>query len=97
MTVTKTQDGSSVTLSVEGRLDTITAPDLEKEIQSLGEAASLEIDCTKLEYISSAGLHVLLSSHKAFAKKDGMTITNVGEQVLDIFDVTGFKDILNIK
>ena len=97
MTVTKNQNGTSVTLSVEGRLDTITAPDLEKEIQSLAEATSLEIDFTKLEYISSAGLRVLLSAHKAFAKKGGMTITNVNETVLDIFDVTGFKDILNIK
>ncbi|MBQ8678388.1 MAG: STAS domain-containing protein [Treponema sp.] len=97
MTITKNQNGTSVTLSVEGRLDTITAPDLEKEIQSLSEAASLEIDFANLEYISSAGLRVLLSAHKAFAKKGGMTITNVSETVLDIFDVTGFKDILNIK
>ena len=97
MTLTKNQSGTAVTLSVAGRLDTITAPDLEKEIQSLSEASSLEIDCTALEYISSAGLRVLLSAHKAFAKKGGMTITNVNEPVLEIFDVTGFKDILNIK
>ena len=97
MTVTKNQNGTSVTLSVEGRLDTITAPELEKEIQALADAMELTIDFAKLEYISSAGLRVLLSAHKVFAKKGGMTITNVNEQVLDIFDVTGFKDILNIK
>jgi anti-sigma B factor antagonist len=97
MTVTKNQNGTSVTLSVEGRLDTITAPELEKEIQALADATELTIDFAKLEYISSAGLRVLLSAHKVFAKKGGMTITNVNEQVLDIFDVTGFKDILNIK
>ena len=97
MTVTKSQNGTAVTLAVAGRLDTITAPDLEKEIQSLGGAESLEIDCKALDYISSAGLRVLLSAHKAFAPKGGMTITNVSEMVLDIFDVTGFKDILSIK
>ena len=97
MTITKNQNGTAVTLSVEGRLDTTTAPALEQEIQALTDATELTIDFAKLEYISSAGLRVLLSAHKAFAKKDGMTITNVNEQVLDIFDVTGFKDILNIK
>ena len=97
MTVTKTQNASSVTLSVEGRLDTITSPDLEKEIASISDANDLTIDFAKLDYISSAGLRVLLSTHKNFAKKGGMTIINVNETVLDIFDVTGFKDILNIK
>ena len=97
MTITKNQNGTAVTLSVEGRLDTTTAPALEQEIQALTDATELTIDFAKLEYISSAGLRVLLSAHKAFAKKDGMTITNVNEQVLDLFDVTGFKDILNIK
>ena len=97
MTITKNKNGTSVTLSVEGRLDTITAPELEKETQALADATELTIDFAKLEYISSAGLRVLLSTHKVFAKKGGMTITNVNEQVLDIFDVTGFKDILNIK
>ena len=97
MTITKNQNGTAVTLCVEGRLDTITAPELEKEIQSISDATELTVDFAKLEYISSAGLRVLLSAHKTYAKVGGMTIINVNETVLEIFDVTGFKDILNIK
>ncbi|MBP3772158.1 MAG: STAS domain-containing protein [Treponema sp.] len=97
MTVTKTQSGTEATLSIEGRLDTITAPELEKEITAVSDASSLVIDFSRLDYISSAGLRVLLSAHKAYARKGGLTITNVNDTVLDIFDVTGFKDILNIK
>ena len=98
MTVTKNENGNSVTLCVEGRLDTMTSPDLEKEILALADSVNdLTIDFIKLDYISSAGLRVLLSAHKSFAKKGGMTITNVNETVLDIFEVTGFKDILTIK
>lgn len=98
MTITKKENGKSFTLCVEGRLDTLTSPELEKEINELSASAEdLVVDFAKLEYISSAGLRVLLSAHKLFAKKGGMTITNVNETVLDIFEVTGFKDILTIK
>ena len=97
MTVTKTQDGSAVTLNVEGRLDTVTAPQLEQEIQALQDAQSLAVDLKNLEYISSAGLRVLLAAHKAFYKKGGLTIANAGEAVMEIFEVTGFKNILNLK
>lgn len=98
MTVKKTQNENSATLCVEGRLDTMTSPDLEKEILALPENTNeLTIDFSKLEYISSAGLRVLLSVHKNFSKKGGMCITNVSETILDIFEVTGFKDILTIK
>ncbi len=97
MNINKTQEGTSVTLGIEGRLDTITAPELEKEIQAIADATALVIDCSKMEYISSAGLRVLLSAHKSFAKKDGMVVKNVSDTVLDIFDVTGFRDILNIQ
>jgi len=98
MTITKAQNGSALVLSVEGRLDTVTAPDLEKEIVAVeADVNELTVDFSKLDYISSAGLRVLLSAHKNFTKKGGMTITNVNETVMDIFDVTGFKDILNIK
>ena len=97
MTITKTQNGSSVTMNVEGRLDTTTAPVLEKEISALSDANELTIDFAKLDYISSAGLRVLLSAHKTFSNKGGMTIINVNEIVMDIFEVTGFNDILNIK
>ena len=97
MTITKTSNNDAVTLTLEGRLDTITAPDLEKEIVSLTKASSLELDFSKLDYISSAGLRVLLTAHKTFAKKGGMIIKNVNETVLDIFEVTGFRDILSIQ
>lgn len=97
MNIKKIIDGDCATLVLDARLDTITAPDLEKEIQSVSDAKSLVIDCSNLEYISSAGLRVLLSAHKAFATKGGMTVTNVCDMVLDIFEVTGFKEILNLK
>ena len=97
MTITKKLNGSSATISIEGRLDTSTSPNLEKEIQSLSEAKSLTIDLANLEYISSAGLRVLLSAHKVFAKLNGMTLINVNDSIIEIFEITGFKDILNIK
>ena len=97
MTISKIQNGTAVTLNVEGRLDTVTAPELEKAVGELTDADSLVMDFVKLDYISSAGLRVLLSAHKSFAKKGGMTVKNVNEVVADIFDVTGFKDILNIQ
>ncbi len=97
MTINKIQNGAEATLQVEGRLDTVTAPELEKAISELNDADSLVIDFVKLDYISSAGLRVLLAAHKSFSKKGGMTVKNVNEVVADIFDVTGFKDILNIQ
>jgi len=97
MTVTKNQDGSSCTLLVEGRLDTMTAPALEAEIAKLSGVDTLVVDFSKLEYISSAGLRVLLAAHKNFVKKGGLTILNANETITDIFEVTGFKDILVIK
>ncbi len=97
MTVTKTQSGDTVTLLVEGRVDTVTSPNLEKEIQAVSDVNALVLDLAKLDYISSAGLRVLLSAHKSFVKKGGLTITHVADAIMDIFDVTGFKDILTIK
>ena len=97
MTINQIQNGTEMTLQVEGRLDTTTAPDLEKQINGIENADSLVLDFSKLDYISSAGLRVLLAAHKTFAKKGGMLVKNVNEIVLDIFDVTGFKDILNIQ
>lgn len=97
MTITKDISGTKARLTVEGRLDTMTAPELEKEIQILTAMDSLELDFSKLDYISSAGLRVLLSAHKSFADRGGMVILNANESVLDIFEVTGFKDILTIR
>lgn len=97
MTINKTVNGGELTLALEGRLDTVTAPELEAELKaSLGGAESLTLDFSKLDYISSAGLRVLLSAHKMMAAKGGMKVTNVNEIVAEVFEVTGFSDILNI-
>lgn len=98
MTINKTQDGKNLTIALEGRLDTMTAPELEAELNtSLPEAETLTLDFSKLEYISSAGLRVLLSAHKAMSSKGGLKVTNVNEIVREVFEVTGFADILTIE
>ncbi len=98
MTIKKNLSGGTLTVAVEGRLDTVTAPDLEKELKSsLGDVDELIMDFAKLEYISSAGLRVLLSAHKVMSQKDGMKLINVNELVMEVFEVTGFSDILDIE
>ena len=98
MTITKSQNGTTLTVALEGRLDTMTSPDLEAELnRSLDGIDSLIFDFTKLDYISSAGLRVLLAAHKQMSARDGMTVTNVNEVVQEVFDVTGFADILTIE
>ena len=98
MTISKTQNGAHLEIALEGRLDTTTSPELEKELNaSLDGAESLTLDFSKLEYISSAGLRVLLSAHKVMSRKGGMKVTHVNEVVAEVFDVTGFADILTIE
>ena len=98
MTITKKQDGTNLEIALEGRLDTMTAPELEKELnESLDDADTLTLDFANLAYISSAGLRVLLSAHKVMSKKGGMKVVNVNEIVKEVFDVTGFADILTIE
>ena len=98
MTINKTQNGNELTIAVEGRLDTMTAPELEAELsKSLEGTESLILDFSKLDYISSAGLRVLLSAHKVMSCKGGMKVTNVNEIVQEVFEVTGFSDILTIE
>ncbi len=98
MKITKKQDGSALVIVLEGRLDTTTAPDLEKELKtSLDGVTDLTLDLTDLDYISSAGLRVLLSAHKTMMKQGQMKVTNASEIVKEVFDVTGFSDILNIE
>ena len=98
MTITKKQNGTALEIALEGRLDTMTAPELEAELkQSLEGADSLVLDFGKLDYISSAGLRVLLSAHKTMSPKGGMKVTNVNEIVREVFEVTGFADILTIE
>ena len=97
MTITKTMNGTTLEIALEGRLDTMTAPELEKELNaSLDGVESLVLDFSKLEYISSAGLRVLLSAHKAMSVKGGMKVTHVNEIVQEVFEVTGFTDVLTI-
>ena len=97
MTINKKLNGSTLEIALEGRLDTTTAPELEAELKkSLDGADSLALDFSKLDYISSAGLRVLLSAHTAMSGKGGMKLTHVNEIVQEVFDVTGFSDILNL-
>ena len=98
MTIKKNMNGTQLNIALEGRLDTTTAPELEQTLKdSLDSVDALIMDFSKLDYISSAGLRVLLSAHKTMAKKGGMKVTNVNEIVKEVFDVTGFSDILNIE
>lgn len=98
MTINKQTDGSAMTIALEGRLDTTTAPDLEKEVQeSLGGISNLVFDLSQLEYISSAGLRVLLSAQKIMNKQGEMKIKGANEAIMEVFEVTGFIDILSIE
>jgi anti-sigma B factor antagonist len=98
MKIEKSMKDGKLCYALEGRLDTTTAPELEKALKSdMDSANELTMDFSKLEYISSAGLRVLLSAHKTMSKKGGMKVTNVNEIVREVFDVTGFSDILDIE
>ena len=98
MTITKNLDGTKLTIALEGRLDTTTSPQLEAEMHpAIDDATEVIFDLEKLAYISSAGLRVLLSAQKIMNKQGSMTIKNVCPEIMDIFDVTGFVDILNIE
>ena len=98
MTIEKKLNGTELVISVAGRLDTTTAPELEAKIkQSIGGVETLVLDFTALEYLSSAGLRVLLAAQKAMNKQGGMVIKNVNETINEIFEVTGFIDILTIE
>ena len=92
-----TENGETV-FALEGRLDTVTAPDLENALKDvIPDLKNLTLDFSKLEYVSSAGLRVLLSAQKIIANKGEMKIKNLNETVKEIFEVTGFSDILTIE
>ena len=98
MTINKTTDGSTLTLAVEGRLETITAPALEAVIKNeLDGVTALVLDFAKLDYISSAGLRVLLAAQKKMKTQGEMKIVHVNDIVNEIFDITGFSEILTIE
>ncbi len=98
MKIHRTVNNDELTLSIEGRLDTLTAPELEKTIDNdLGGIEKLVLDLEKLDYISSAGLRVLLHAEKIMQRLGGMRVKNVSETVMEIFAVTGFDEILTIE
>jgi len=98
MTITKNQDADKLTVALEGRLDTTTSPQLETELRnSVNGITELTFDLEKLDYISSAGLRVLLAAQKVMNKQGEMKIKNVKPEIMEIFDVTGFIDIFSIE
>ena len=98
LNISKESNATSLTVILEGRLDTTTAPDLEKELKdSLDDVTELIMDFEKLEYISSAGLRVLLSAQKIMSRQGEMKLIHVSDTVMEIFKVTGFADILTIE
>lgn len=97
MTIEKVKNGNELTIQVEGRLDTVTAPVLEKEIkENLEGVEKLVLDLKALDYISSAGLRVILAAQKIMNKQGEMLVKNVNETVNEIFEITGFCDVLTI-
>lgn len=98
MEIQKTLNGTALTVAVEGRLDTTTSPKMEEELRnSIDGITDLVLDFGKLEYISSAGLRVLLAMQKIMNRQGKMMLKNVGDVVMEVFEVTGFVDILNIE
>lgn len=98
MTINKQQEGTKLIVALEGRLDTTTAPQLETEFKrSIADITELVLDFAKLEYLSSAGLRVLLSAQKVMNKQGSMVIKNVNETIAEVFEITGFSEILTIE
>lgn len=98
MNIVKTTENSRLTFAVEGRLDTTTAPEFEKAANEIPEEITeLTIDAEKLEYVSSAGLRVFLMIQKKMNAQGKMIVKNLTESVREVFDITGFSDIINIE
>ena len=98
LNIVKKTEGDRLTIALEGRLDTVTAPDLEESLkESIEGVSELVMDFEKLDYISSAGLRVLLSSQKIMNKQGSMKLCHVNESIMEILDVTGFVDVLTIE
>lgn len=98
MTIDKKQNGSELTVALTGRLDTTTSPQLEAELKgSLAGVTALHLDFAGLEYLSSAGLRVILAAQKVMNKQGSMVIHNVNDMIAEVFEITGFADILTIE
>ena len=96
MNIKKLQDGSRLEVALEGRLDTKSAPDLEAALGDLAGIEHLALDLAGVPYVSSAGLRVLLACQKTLNRQGDMTVAHVCEDVMDVFDMTGFADVLTI-
>ena len=98
MQINQNLTGSTLTLEIEGRIDTTTAPELEAVLKRsvTSEVKDLIMDFAKVEYISSAGLRVLLAAQKVMKKQGAMTVQHVNDVIMEVFEVTGFSDILTI-
>lgn len=98
MNIVKTQEGNKLILAVEGRLDTTTAPQLETEVKSsLDSVTELVLEFEKLDYLSSAGLRVILTAQKIMNQQGKMIVRHVNETIMEVFEVTGFSDFLTIE
>ncbi|MDO4989838.1 MAG: STAS domain-containing protein [Eubacteriales bacterium] len=98
LNIKTTQDAGKLTVALEGRLDTVTSPDLEKCLkEKLGGVTELVMDFEELDYVSSAGLRVLLSAQKTMNRQGSMKLCHVSESIMEILEVTGFSDILTIE
>ena len=98
MTLEKTMNATAATLKIVGRLDTTTAPELEATIDGcVAEIKELVLDCSALEYVSSAGLRVILKAQKLMNAQGAMKLTHVNETIMEVFDITGLADILTIE
>ena len=98
MTIERTVNGTVVTLKIVGRLDTTTAPVLETAVDGCkADVKELILDCSALEYVSSAGLRVLLGAQKVMNKQGNMVVRNVNATIMEVFEITGFVDILTIE
>jgi anti-sigma B factor antagonist len=98
MDIEKKGDETARVLAVSGRLDTTTAPELEAAINGVtGEAQSLKLDIAEVDYVSSAGLRVILAAHKTMSPKGGLTVSGAKPEIMEVFEMTGFSDILNIE
>lgn len=98
MTIHQNKEGAKLVMALEGRLDTSTAPELEAALDgTIAGVEDLILDCEKLEYISSAGLRVILKAQKIMNTQGEMKLTHVNETIMEVFDITGFVDILTIE
>lgn len=99
MQINYNRENEKLTVAPEGRIDTMTAPEFEKKVSEIitNDTTDLVLDMTNVEYVSSAGLRVILKLQKIMFNMGKMTVTGVNETVMEVFEITGFADILNIQ